>query len=156
MSSNQTRGIQGSGIAPKDSTRLLSKTTKTDDQPGCWTFTGYLDPNGYGRIHWRGKNGYLAHRAAYELAYGPVPPGMAVDHTCNNRACIRFEHLEAVTTAENNRRAAERRSHCRAGHAWSEDNTYRWNGKRFCRACNATAQRLYHERERARRGDRGR
>src|SRR4051794_32904293 len=93
-----------------ETTRLYSKITYTTGDLGCWEFNGYLDPGGYGRIHWRGKNGYLAHRAAYELAYGPIPPGLAVDHTCNNRACIRYEHLEAVTPAENNRRAAERRT----------------------------------------------
>jgi len=79
-----------------------------------------------------------------------IPDGLTVDHTCNNRACIRFEHLEAVTTAENNRRAAERRTHCKNGHEWNEANTY-WHreGKRNCRRCNADAVRRYAARRKS-------
>jgi len=135
-----------------DSTRLFSKISLSENDHGCWEFTGYLDPDGYGRFHYHGKC-HGAHRVAYVLAYGDIPDGMAVDHTCNNRACIRFEHLEAVTTAENNRRAAERRTHCKNGHEWNESNTY-WHkeGKRNCRRCNAEAVRRYTAR---RKGDLG-
>jgi hypothetical protein len=132
--------------ANSDATRLFSKISVHED---CWEYTGYLDPDGYGRFYFQGKS-CGAHRVAYQLAYGDIPQGMAVDHTCNNRACIRFEHLEAVTTAENNRRAAERRTHCRNGHPWDERNTY-WHkeGKRNCRRCNAEAVRRYAARRRS-------
>lgn len=52
-------------------------------------------------------------------------------------------HLEAVTQAENNRRAIKavlrRRTHCRRGHAWTAKNTYvnPGDGARSCRACRA-------------------
>lgn len=123
-----------------DSTRLFSKMSVNQD---CWEYTGYLDPDGYGRFHFQGKS-CGAHRVAYQLAYGDIPPGLAVDHLCGNRSCVRYEHLEAVTTAENNRRAAERRTHCKNGHEWNEANTY-WHkeGKRNCRRCNAEAVRRY-------------
>ena len=129
--------------ANSDATRLFSKTTLSENELDCWEFTGYLDPDGYGRFYFQGKS-CGAHRVAYQLAYGDIPPGLAVDHLCGNRSCIRFEHLEAVTTAENNRRAAERRTHCKNGHEWNEINTY-WHkeGKRNCRRCNAEAVRRY-------------
>lgn len=132
-----------------DATRLYSKTTMSENERGCWEFTGYRDKDGYGRFHWRGKC-HGAHRVAYELAYGPIPTGLTVDHTCTNPACIRYEHLEAVTQGENNRRAAERRTHCKNGHEWNETNTY-WHkeGKRNCRRCNAEAVRRYADRRKA-------
>jgi hypothetical protein len=126
-----------------DATRLYSKIQYTHDELGCWEFTGYCKPDGYGQIYWKGRSGYGAHRAAYELAYGEIPPGLAVDHTCNNPSCIRYEHLQAVTQAENNRRAAERRTHCGNGHEWNDANTYWHKGKRHCRRCNAEAARRY-------------
>ena len=55
----------------------------------------------------------------------------------NNRACVRYEHLDAVTHAENCRRAAERRTHCKNGHEWNETNTYLHKGKRNCRRRSA-------------------
>ena len=72
---------------------------------------------------------------------------MTVDHLCNNRACIAYEHLEAVTQAENTKRAAERRNHCRAGHTYAEITTYWYRGTRHCRPCNAAAQRRYQQRK---------
>ncbi len=130
-----------------DATRLFSKTTYTTGDPGCWEFNGYLDRDGYGRFYCRGKS-RCAHRVAYEIAYGPIPAGLTVDHTCNNRACIRFEHLEAVTQAENTRRAVERRTHCRNGHEYTESSTYHHEGRRYCRICNRLAVRRYAMRQR--------
>jgi hypothetical protein len=74
---------------------------------------------------------------------------MAVDHTCNNRACIRYEHLEAVTQVENMRRAVERRTHCRAGHEYTDATTYWHRGTRHCRPCNALAVNRYALRKRS-------
>jgi hypothetical protein len=135
-----------------ETTRLFSKVSYKTDDLACWEFTGYRDPDGYGRIYWRGRSGYLAHRAAYELAYGQIPEGLTVDHTCYNRACIRYEHLEAVPHAENVRRAAERRTprtHCGNGHEYTEASTYWHRGGRHCRVCNRLASRRYSIRKRS-------
>jgi hypothetical protein len=142
--SNRTTSTQPRN---NEADRLAAKTRFTHH--GCWDFTGYIDPDGYGRIYWRGRNGYPAHRAAYELAYGPIPPGLTIDHTCNNTRCIRYEHLEAVTQAENTRRAVERRTHCRSGHQYTDATTYWFRGLRHCRPCNALAARRYALRKRS-------
>lgn len=43
----------------------------------------------------------LAHRFAFELERGPIPPGMQLDHVCRMKCCCNPAHLEIVTGAEN-------------------------------------------------------
>lgn len=86
----------------------------------CWVFRGAKSHNGYG--HLRTRTGCArAHRVAYEIANGPIPAGLHVDHVqkrgCRSRACCRPAHLEAITQAENNRRAAEARRERRTAQA---------------------------------------
>lgn len=87
--------------------RLMAKVQRSEG--GCWLWTGSITRAGYGRI--RGADAHdgrtvLAHRLAYELLVGPIPQGLHLDHLCRVRRCVNPEHLEPVTLAENNRRAA--------------------------------------------------
>lgn len=119
---------------------------------GCWEFTGWIHPHGYGQI---GRN-IRAHRLAWEIANGrPVPPGLVIDHQCHNldvacednsecqhRRCVNPAHLEAVTQRINNVRghgiahAHSVKTHCDNGHEFTEANTY-YRRDRFGRECRA-------------------
>lgn len=105
------------------------------DGNGCWIYGGKLMNTGYGSIHVDGVP-TLTHRFSYEVHVGPIPDGLHIDHLCRVRACCNPEHLEPVTQAENNRRAARKLDHCKRGHAFDETNTYvSPDGMRQCRTC---------------------
>lgn len=84
----------------------------------CWEWTGGRNTNGYGVIASGGRRGVNinAHRVAYELAHGPIPDGLVIDHLCENRGCVNPRHLEAVQHDVNIVRATGKRTTCKRGH----------------------------------------
>ncbi len=75
---------------------------KVEKGGGCWLWKGGVSPNGYGKFSIRPHRFmYSAHRIAYELVNGPVPDGMFVLHTCDNRLCVRPEHLRLGSQKDN-------------------------------------------------------
>lgn len=128
-------------FVPLDKTRPLADRLfeKVAAGPnGCILFTGHLNNNGYGTTSPGGNRGksIYAHRAAYELLVGPIPPGLVLDHLCRTPRCINPYHLEPVTQVENMRRAAAYRTHCPHGHAYTDENViYRPGRGRECKVC---------------------
>ena len=131
-------------VTPKD-----RFTSKHSIGTGCWEWHAYLDRDGYGTFWLDGTN-RRAHRVAYEIYIGPIPDGLELDHLCRNRACVRPDHLEPVTSQVNNLRgegpaaAFARATHCVKGHLLDGENLYeRPGGGRRCIECGRAAARRY-------------
>lgn len=123
-------------MVPSDADRVQGKpdwfsgmTAIRDPIFGCLIATGRLDRDGYA---------YHGKTRAHLVAYGPVPPGLEVDHLCRRRACVERSHLEAVTRAENERRKSWawrfRRATCPRGHSMANAVITPERG-RLCRTC---------------------
>lgn len=119
--------------------RFQSKTRPAAN--GCIEWAGAVQDNGYGRFGITDKYLVPAHRFAYELAAGEIPPGMSVDHLCRNRICVNPSHLEVVSIGVNILRGDapsarnRRKTHCKQGHAFTPENIYRTSRGRECLTC---------------------
>jgi hypothetical protein len=82
---------------PTPEERFWRKVTKT---AGCWTWGGYKNPLGYGTFS-ASSGSRQAHRYSYELANGPIPEGLNIDHICHNPSCVNPDHLRPVTQKQN-------------------------------------------------------
>ena len=133
--------------------RLQSRST-SDPATGCKIWNGARLKN-YGAINIDGKMRRV-HRVAWELAHGPVPAGLELDHLCHTQAdcergpdcphrpCWNVEHLEPVTHAENVLRGDSpsakhaRQTHCKRGHEFVPHLTaITKTGGRVCYLCRA-------------------
>lgn len=112
------------------------------DERGCIEWVGGTNGKGYGRLRVGGIK-RAAHRVAYELAKGQIPPGYEPDHLCRNTLCVNADHLEAVTKRVNILRGFgapaqhARKTHCKHGHPLSGDNLRIRHGVRRCQACKS-------------------
>jgi hypothetical protein len=124
--------------------------SSVDAEGDCWEWTGSLHPSGYGQFRAKGKKMWRAHRYAWTELVGAIPRGMTIDHLCKRRSCVNPDHLEVVTSEENNARSGSfsavnaRKTHCKRGHEFTADNLYTQYTKgrpgRLCKRCTRTYQ----------------
>lgn len=80
--------------------------SQVDKRGACWLWLGRKHQKGYGMFGNR-----KAHHVAYEIEHGPVPKGLWVLHTCDNRWCVNPSHIYAGTATDNNRDTVRRGRH---------------------------------------------
>ena len=112
-------------LSEKDRSRFWNKVQKTDS---CWMWQGTRRPEtshslGYGSFsvtfesppYGRVTGLFNAHRVAYELCRGPIPPGLQILHSCDTARCVNPDHLRAGTFEENMADKALRHRYPRGG-----------------------------------------
>ena len=93
-------------MKPSIAERFWSKVDKNgpevrDGLGPCWVWTGGRESSGYGWFKMNGRP-HVAHRAAFYLERD-VWPSDCLLHRCDNRVCVRLDHLIEGSRAENNR-----------------------------------------------------
>jgi len=144
------------GFSPWTLYDHLCNVVATRQDNECWVWPGTHNSTGYPMVGRDGKT-TGAHRASYELRYGPIPEGLEADHTCETRSCWNPDHIEPTTRHENIMRGTgpevtQRRhrnvSHCPQGHEYTPENTYTHRNRkgydlRTCRACSRERTRTW-------------
>jgi len=124
---------------------------------GCWEWLA-AKADGYGRFKFRGTT-MRAHRLLFTWTYPEIDiTDQELDHfACDNRGCVRPDHLRPVSTRENLLRgdspcsANASKHRCSRGHLFTEENTFiDSRGKRNCRECWRIRARETLERHRER------
>jgi uncharacterized coiled-coil protein SlyX len=117
----------------------------------CWLWTGDMYNDGYGRIRpGLGKKYVRAHRFSWELHHGAIQKGLYILHHCDNPICVRPDHLFVGSKSDNmkdcaakGRCAAQKRTSCLHGHAFTEENVYLdQRGRRACLTCKIAKSKL--------------
>lgn len=144
-------------------------------QTCCWEWNGQVDRAG--RPSFSAGSERYAHRLAFKLWCGPIPPRFHVVPACGTRACISPLHLVALAPSAALRltrrwdRVADaprsvsrtKQTHCRRGHEFTPENT-EWNHStkrdraglvvavrtRLCRICARVRRRRFRQRRAAR------
>lgn len=148
--------------------RFWARVEKTDN---CWLWTGRISPKGYGQFDLEDRS-ITAHRMSWIMANGEIPEELEVNHLCHtrecmlgdncpHRACIRIEHLEIISHAENVRKGnagyyerkifRPKKTYCINGHEYTLENTAQYKNSRVCRICACEKSRLYKQRQKAKR-----
>lgn len=77
----------------------FAQSVEPDWETGCWQWVGAINENGYGLSQASGS--WLAHRFSYMWFIGGHEPRRVLDHLCNNRTCVRPDHLWAIRNTLN-------------------------------------------------------
>lgn len=103
----RARGKRGPDPTPIEA-RFWQHVDRSGGPDACHPWTRSTNAKGYGTVSVDQRN-RLAHRIAWQLTYGPLPPGVMLLHRCDNPPCCNVEaHLYRGDAAQNAADAIER------------------------------------------------
>ena len=157
------RYVRGHGPIRPIADRFWEKVDKDSGhrvagmESDCWLWTAAFNGVGYGKLmtHKIGRSSILvdSHRLSWQLANGLIPDSLWVLHRCDNRACIRPDHLFLGTVTDNNvdmaekgRSAARKKTHCANGHPFDVTRSVNGRRARRCSICERAANRRCYAR----------
>lgn len=85
------------------------QTTGRNGRRKMYKPVGYITRGRYLRFEFKGKS-YAVHIVIWEMHYGPVTPGMEIDHKNNIRSDNRIENLQELTQGENVKKQLARKN----------------------------------------------
>lgn len=101
--------VQGRLLDAANDTQFVSRFwARVQKSESCWLWTGAKGGE-YGQLTLKGHR-LLAHRVSWVIANRKTPPQVTViRHRCDTPLCVRPDHLEAGSVAQNVRDIYERR-----------------------------------------------
>lgn len=150
-------GFNGYEVSDQGQVRSLLRATPRILKPGS---SGTAQHKGYPMVILApGRHKRYVHRLVADAFLGPCPDGQEVRHKDGDYSNCAAENLEYGTSHQNHVDAVthgtwywSKRTHCSAGHEYTEANTlllYRKDGtfkQRACRACARRRQADWKER----------
>lgn len=136
--------IKGStlGTHPRGTPEWFAEYFIPEPNSGCFLWVGGGNEH-YGYARYRGRQ-MTAHRVAWEIAYGSIPPGLMALHKCDNGFCVNHRHLFLGTQLDNVRDMIAKgrdksmstkhrlKTQCPRGHDYD---MVGYRGMRGCRRC---------------------
>jgi len=131
-----------------------------DPNSDCWIWTATLDRNGYGQFKYNKKN-VSSHRFIYVALKNNgdwLDTKTVVRHTCDNKKCVKPDHLISGSFSDNLIDAYERGMrvrkstlpYCKNGHKRTDANiAYGSDGYIICKDCAVESTRRKRERQKA-------
>ena len=144
--------------------RVLSRPRTARTQRGVRTVPGKIvktNPNSRGYLSFsayrRGtRKTELIHQCVLKTFVGPPPEAHEACHWDDDKTNNRLDNLRWATSSDNHRDTVRngnhhnaKKTHCKRGHEYDEQNTYQKSDGRGCRTCKREdSRRYYHEAKR--------
>ncbi len=137
-------GLSRSDFNETLSARFASKCGP-QDSTGCIPWLAHKTSKGYGTLNVTSSNAKrtTAHRIAWVLAKGDLPPKILVLHSCDNPSCVNPEHLFLGSAQQNTDDMVSKKRHAwRYGTPWQKLNATDGERIRDLRKAGHTQQEI--------------
>lgn len=110
-------GCESDGLSRSEFNETLSKRFASKcgpvDANGCIPWLAYKTSKGYGTLQLASTHSRktCAHRIAWVLKHGDLPPKVLVLHRCDNPSCVNVDHLFLGSAKENTADMVSKKRH---------------------------------------------